>query len=549
MINASYKIEDKDDILAREIIRENTGGKDPEIALLDDFHDEIEMRLDQVKLYYPIIEVFRRRKADDALVKILPELCFLLLLFFIYEGKLKHRGLTFEEIEIFINKSMSRMLPSSEKVSREAVRGLTTELLDALQNDGRNFIFHVYSFKSHSFKEKYIKLLEIKQADDGSLQYFITEQGVDFFLKTKEFPDETKITINLLLFQKQMEKGAFGYAYETVRRLNMEVQKKKDKKYTLLEDLMYGQIDYGQSYSNYHKSVTTQFEEESELFNAAIQNVRSAFNEYIERINNNEATEKEIRIFTLIKIIEKEISKAQTLHTELLKEVAGFTREYDRVLGVRRKAIFSDRFSFQGEFDRVISQNKSPETLKFLFEPLVRPKLRKSFNPLRALEPHRISKSEMDIKDEQEDKEDAERVTIDELTANRVRRNFMFYAVNLFKALLDKKQISLQEFCNIILEKYSEDLLYNGDFISFIIEMNREKDVGSHKREIDYSNTQISLDGDFKSIEEIFLKAAIDAKLDGLIKKITIESYPGEDIELLPGLKITNMIFTGGGNG
>ena len=197
----------------------------------------------------------------------------------------------------------------------------------------------------------------------------------------------------------------------------------------------------------------------------------------------------------------------------------------------------------------MISQKKPPETLKFLFEPLVRPKLRKSFNPLRALEPHRISKSEMDIKDEQEDKEDAERVTIDELTANRVRRNFMFYAVNLFKALLDKKQISLQEFCNIILEKYSEDLLYNGDFISFIIEMNREKDVGSHKREIDYSNTQISLDGDFKSIEEIFLKAAIDAKLDGLIKKITIESYPGEDIELLPGLKITNMIFTGGGNG
>ena len=299
MINASYKIEDKDDILAREIIRENTGGKDPEIALLDDFHDEIEMRLDQVKLYYPIIEVFRIRKADDALVKIQHELCFLLLLFFIYEGKLKHRGLTFEEIEIFINKSMSRMLPSSEKVSREAVRGLTTELLDALQNDGRNFIFQVYSFKSHSFKEKYIKLLEIKQADDGSLQYFITEQGVDFFLKTKEFPDETKITINLLLFQKQMEKGAFGYAYETVRRLNMEVQKKKDKKYTLLEDLMYGQIDYGQSYSNYHKSVTTQFEEESELFNAAIQNVRSAFNEYIERINNNEATERKSEFLPL----------------------------------------------------------------------------------------------------------------------------------------------------------------------------------------------------------------------------------------------------------
>ena len=38
----------------------------------------------------------------------------------------------------------------------------------------------------------------------------MTEQGVDFFY-TKEFPDETRVTINLLLFQKQM--GAFGFAF------------------------------------------------------------------------------------------------------------------------------------------------------------------------------------------------------------------------------------------------------------------------------------------------------------------------------------------------
>ena len=183
-----------------------------------------------------------------------------------------------------------------------------------------------------------------------------------------------------------MEKGAFGFAYETVRRLNMEVQKKKDRKYSLLEAIMYGRLDSGEAYHSYHRSIVLQFGEETELFHTAMKNVRSAFNEYVERINNGVATDKEIRTFTLIKRVEKEISRTQTLHTELLKEAVGFTKEYDQALGVRRKAIFTERFNFQGEFEKLMNQNEKPEALKFLFEPLLSPYVKKSFNPLRALE-------------------------------------------------------------------------------------------------------------------------------------------------------------------
>ncbi|MCX7923844.1 MAG: hypothetical protein N3B21_17810, partial [Clostridia bacterium] len=359
MVNTNRNTnDDNDDILAREIIQENTGGKDPEITLIDDFLEEIDLRLEQIKIYYPIMDLIRRRKMEESLYIMVPELCFLVLSYLIYEGKLKHRGITFESLETFLSKTLIRIQPEANNL--ELVKELTKEMLDALQNGGRNFVQTVYSFKSKGLKEKYIKLIEIKQSEDGVLLYFITEQGVDFYLKTKEFPDETKITINLLLFQKQMEKGAFGFAYETVRRLNMEVQKKKDKKYSLLEAMMYGQMDSGEAYNSYHKSIALQFEEESELFHAAMQNVSSAFSVYIERINKGEATEKEVRTFTLIKIIEKEISRAQTLHTELLKEAVSFTKEYDKALSVRRKAIFTERFNFQGEFERLVTQNESP---------------------------------------------------------------------------------------------------------------------------------------------------------------------------------------------
>lgn len=535
---------DKDDLLAREIIQENTGGKDPELSLIDDFLEELEMRLEQVKVYYPFMEILRKRKMEEEFSKLVPELCFLTLSYLIYEGKLKFKGITFHDLQLFMAKAVKHIL--TQNLEPAELKKLTAEILDGLQNGGRNFILDTYSFKSGNFREKYVKFLEIKQSEDGALQYYVTEQGVDFYLRTKEFPEETKITINLLLFQKQMEKGAFGFAYETVRRLNMEVQKKKDRKYSLLEALMYGRSDLGEAYHSYHHSIVMQFEEEAELFYTAVKNVGSAFSEYVERINNGEATDKEIRTFTLIKIIEKEISRAQTLHTELLKEAVGFTKEYDQALRVKRKAIFTERFNFQGEFEKLVNQNKKPAALKFLFEPLLSPYVKKSFNPLRTLEPQRVAKSRQGGEESQDSDLPAERETIDHLTGKRVRKNFLFYAARLLEALdTPQRQITLPDFCGSLTDRYSEESVYNGDFLSFLLEMNREKKIGKHARIIHFAGGEIQLDEELKTIEEVFLKAALAAHMEEKINQVMVQSFPEEEVELLPGLKITNMLFRG----
>jgi hypothetical protein len=536
-------IEDRNDILAREIIQENTGGRDPEITLIEDFMDEVDMRMDQIKIFYPMMELLRKRKTDQKYLELVPELCFLVLAYLIYEGRLKHRGLTFDNIEAFIFKALKRLNLSEHE--SDISRDLTFELLDGLQNGGRNFVQNTFSFKVGIFKEKYIKFIEIKQSEDGDLHYFITEQGVDFYLKTKEFPEETKITINLLLFQKQMEKGAFGFAYETVRRLNMEVQKKKDKKYTLLEALMYGEMDSGEEYMGYHRSITQQFQEESGLFNAAVNYVQDAFSEYIDRINVGKASDKDLRAFTLIKIIEREIGRAQTLHTELLKEAVSFTREYDNVLSLRRKAIFTEKFNFQREFERLASRNENPELLKYIFEPLIRPNVRKSFNLLRVLEPQNVLKSKQEDNEETEGEKDSDRATVDDMTRMRVKGNFIFYAARLLEALAAHRELDLKRFCRLLIEKNSEASVYNGDFISFIIELNRNKDIGRHVRTISLDNELSQADDDMKTIEEIFTRAMHKANVAGKMHRITVTSYPDEDIELLPGLKLTNMIFMG----
>ncbi|SDE38054.1 hypothetical protein [Sporomusa acidovorans] len=533
---------DKDDILAREIIQESLGGKDPELALAEDFLEELDVRLEQIKVYYPIMEMLRKRKMDTEFMQLVPELCFLLLAYLIYEGKLKHKGLTFGELETFITKALRHIMANCAAAARE----LITEILDGLQNGGRNFVLTTYNLKTGSFREKYIKLIEIKQSEENVLEYFITEQGVDFYLRTKEFPEETKITINLLLFQKQMEKGAFGFAYDTVKRLNMEVQKKKDKKYSLLEALMYGQLDSGEAYNRYHRSIVLQFEEEAELFNTAVKNVNMVFHEYVDRIQNGLADEKQVRTFTLIKIIEKEIGRAQTLHTELLKEAVSFTKEYDNALGVRRKAIFTERFNFQNEFEKLVSQNDRPEAMKFLFEPLMNPYVRKQFNLLRAFEPQRVAQVKAEAGEEPLPETVVNRITVDKLTSRRVRGNFVFYAARLLEMLSNpKREISLKAFGQMLMDRFSEDSVYNGDFISFILELNRDKKIGEHVKRINFANGKIDIDEDLKTMEAVFVKAALSLPGQSTINQVVVTTFPDSELELLPGLKITDMMFIG----
>lgn len=533
---------DRDDLLAREIIRENTGVQDPELALIRDFEQELDLRLEQVKVYYPIVDLLRRRKSESELERVVPELSFLLLSYLIYEGKLKHRGLTFQDLEAFFAKAWSEILTGES--TPENLRQLVTALMDGLQNSGRNFSVSTYNFQT--FRERYVKFLDIKQGEDGVLYYSITDQGVDFYLRTKEFPEETKVTINLLLFQKQMEKGAFGYAYETVHRLNMEVRRKKDQKYSLLEALMYGRIDSGEAYNRYHKGIMLQFEEEAELFASALQNVNQAYSEYVERINSGDATEKEKRVFTLIKIIEKEIGRAQTLHTELLKEAVVFTREYDQVLEVRRKAIFSDKFAFQGEFEKLIADERPPEILKFLFEPLLQPKMKKRFNPLSVLEPQRVAKAGVEAKETQPSAINTGRITFDTTVRNRVNGNFVFYAARLLEELqVAQEPLFLEAFCDRLIARYGEDCVYNGDFLSFIIEINRDKKIGEYVREINFTAYHPEVDPEPKTIEAVFVQALLGTDLEVAFKGVLVRSFPQEEVELLPGLKITNLQFTG----
>lgn len=105
--------------------------------------------------------------------------------------------------------------------------------------------------------------------------------------------------------------------------------------------------------------------------------------------------------------------------------------------------------------------------------------------------------------------------------------------------------MNLEDFCRGLIENHTEDSVYNGDFISFLLEMNRDKPPGRRVRTISFADGRMQVEEELKTIEEVFIRAALAVPLKGRINQVQVQSIPERELELLPGLKITDMVFKG----
>lgn len=476
-----------------------------------DVLEELDSRQENIEIYYPYFETIRKLKAKQNALRIdLPGVFMAMLSFLLYEGKLNSKKIQHKDICYFVGYFIPKI--TDQKLEEEEIKNITNLVLDEAQNGGINFIYSYYSFQKQKNKEKHIKYIEIKEGEDGNYYYYITPQGVDFYLKTKEFPDAAQITINLLLFRKQIEKGSFDYAYQTVKRLNIEVKKKIDQKEDIIEGLMYGGKEAVERYYNYHKEVNSQFAEENELFQETMEIIQNLYTEYLQKENLENLNNKEKNTIKIIRQIEKELNKAIDSHTRLLKEATNIPEKYSEIIKIKMKSAFSEKFAFEREFEKLIKKTDNPDNLKYFVMPFLLPKNRKSFNPMKALEPQKLPREEKGIEAEKQE-EKKEYKNIDKITEERVINNHRFYFQNLILLLKRENKIDLKQFAEFIKNNYGENYLYNGDFVSFAIYLNRNKIIKRETEEI------------FKDLEFGIL---------------TIQNLDDE-LDLENGLKITNL--------
>ena len=476
----------------------------------NDVIEEIDARQENAKVYYPYFEIYRKLKSRQESSKYdLVSIFIAILSFLLYTGKLDNRRIRYEDIcdfvKYFIKKEYGKNISDSEN------QELVNQLLDDAQNKGTNFTFLYYDLKTKKRKQRHIKYIEIKLDEDGELNYYITTQGIDFYLKTKEFPDSTQVTINLLLFRKQIEKGSFRFAYDTVRRLNIEVQRKIEQKESVLEGLMYGGKEGIDAYNQYNQNVINQFAEEEELFTDVTEIIKNLYNDILNNDKVESLSTKEKESLDLIMKIQKELNKAVSEHTRLLREAISMTSKYDEISNMKIKGSFSQKFQFEKEFEK-ITEELTPDKLQYIVSPFLLPKISKEFNPIKAFEEQRLTKQKEEIINS-EKMVFKEMETIDMLTQKRVENNMKFYFTVLVSLLKEKREVTLKDFAEYIKQNFKEEYLYNSDFIPFVIYMNSKKEIVE---------------------DELFNQIPH--------KKVVVIPQK-EDIELGNGLKVTDLLF------
>ena len=185
---------EKDVLTDQEIKEQNYNN------IIKDVIEEIDDRANNVKVYFPYFNIERKLKAESETFGFdLTGVFIGLLSFLLYEGKLNGKKIEYQDISDYIEYFIKTVY--EKKLNKENLKNVVNVVLNSAQNNGNNFVFRYYSLKAKEEKEKYLKYIEIKLGENKKLNYYITAQGIDFYLKTKEFPDSLQVTMNLILFR------------------------------------------------------------------------------------------------------------------------------------------------------------------------------------------------------------------------------------------------------------------------------------------------------------------------------------------------------------
>lgn len=501
---------------------------------------EMDNRIEHLKVFYPIFKIDNSNSALEEPFN-LTNLSLALLAILLEEGKLKFKGLLIEEIA----KSMQDYIAVAFKkeIAEEESRKLVGYLLDRLQGSGSNFAFPYYSCEHQKIREKVIKLVEM-QIVNNRVEYQISRDGLDFFLKTKEFPEESQITISLLLLRKQIQGRLFETALQTVKNLNIQVKKRLAEKRELLIVFSNRGDDFRERYELFRRSIVNQFNEENSYFTEINGLLNEAREDYLKRKEENKITETDQKSLAVLYDIEAEIGKAVHEHRTLLESAVLLPEELEKIRKMRIRTAHAERFNFLGQLERVVKNNEDPEVLKFIVQPLLMPRPPKFFNPLKALALQKVVAEEQETTETEEPWEEIEREYLDRIVARRVCTNFRYFIATLLRLSEFKRTFTLVEWFTHLKAWYGEEAAGSADIIGFIVALNKIESE-SITKQIFLERVNSPLEEDSVDLNTVINIIRTLGSFANLPSRLEVTPLTEEDVDLGHGIKATNLVFKG----
>lgn len=480
--------------------------------------------MDYLKNFYPFFKIY----TSSAIQKYdfdVPYLTLDILTLLIEKGRLQGRALSQEEIESHIKSAMDQMYPGRSF----DIRNVARTVLGLLETDLQGMLYQ-FQYRDPLTNKQIDHYTHLVEYDVKERAYRITDSGLDFMISIKELPEESKISVSLILFKKQIESGSFKNALDTIRDLNLEVQRKKRKKEELLDKLIFGDPDIVEEYEKYTTEVLSQLTHEHELFNQ-VRSTLEDLTENREKITSNPNYAGTEEDFIVIRDIAIELKYGYDLHNTLLKDYTDFPSQYEKICHIRVNSLFERRYQFQEAMESHIHANLPNEVHIVEMHPLLLPIIMKQFNLFKIFEAQPIFEKKSELIDVNIEEDWTDKKFIDDIIAARQVGNFSIYARILLDSLMEESEVDLPTYLAKVNQNVGITGLENIDLIPFLVELNSGYEVLLHPQESDRQETY----NPYESIHDLWALHKSQGRNEPLQEAILSVS---EEIKLSPHSKI-----------
>ena len=195
-------------------------------VMINDIIKEHNARMYNLRKYYPFFVLsettFAQYKEGRYAGLDMGYITMGVLRFLIQENSMNEREVTYDEYEEFMGQLLDRDF--DVEIKTEDRKELIAYIFDKIRNDGKAFEFNFYDPSIKKSKVGRVKLVD-GHIRDGQVRYFITAEGIEFYLDTKETKEESKINVEQLLLEKMITGENFKGGIEVVKRINNEVNR------------------------------------------------------------------------------------------------------------------------------------------------------------------------------------------------------------------------------------------------------------------------------------------------------------------------------------
>lgn len=497
-------------------------------SMTQDIVEEHKQRMQHLRKYYPFFKIMDTSIGQYKEGKYsgldMGYITLAVLRFFMEENSFKDKEVTYGEYVDFMEELLRRDFQLN--IEAEESGELAGFIFDKLKNDGRPFLFPYYDPTEHKNMVMRTRLLDARM-ENQIIYYSITPEAIEFYLETKEFKEQSTITMEQLLLEKMIRSRNFRGATEVVRRINSEVRRLQAKKNEVLGILSFDVFEGMKAYEEFMEHGTRWFDEEQKLFEKNSSLIRFALEKAEADERRGEYQSQYYKAMEEIYILEVEMKRALVGHGELLQACMDLQKKADELVMHAKLHALRPAFDFSRMVTGLMEQERA-DKLSYMIEPLLKLHLRKTF-PLRMIDEMLTYRPETEEEAEAVVKTSEEAyVYEDELEEQRIAANFQIITTILLDTLVDEGSLLLSDFCS----RQDNPVIRNADFFTYLTHLSQKTDYDMQKV---YENPDTFL-------EEI-LSEWLAAHEEYRKLHMTLEMLPDEQIELPGAAQITDIRF------